>query len=262
MLMANTSAAKLAKERLIPFVYRVHEDPAPEKVEELMDVAAQMNIKVPQFTTIKAKHLAEILEKAKGQPLAPVVNNLVLRSMAKAKYSDEPLGHFGLVLADYAHFTSPIRRYPDLAIHRILTDLCYNKQPEDFMKKRYKAFAHDSAEQSSNCELVAMRVERDCDDCYIAEYMKAHLGEDFEGIIVSMQDFGFFVELPNTVQGLVRMESLKDGPYDYDGKFTVTKAGKPVYKVGDRVQVVCAGANVSSGQVDFTIYDGDAQKKK
>lgn len=261
MLMANTSAAKLAKERLIPFVYRVHEDPAPEKVEELMDVAAQMNIKVPQFTTIKAKHLAEILEKAKGQPLAPVVNNLVLRSMAKAKYSDEPLGHFGLVLADYAHFTSPIRRYPDLAIHRILTDLCYNKQPEDFMKKRYKAFAHDSAEQSSNCELVAMRVERDCDDCYIAEYMKAHLGEDFEGIIVSMQDFGFFVELPNTVQGLVRMESLKDGPYDYDGKFTVTKAGKPVYKVGDRVKVVCAGANVSSGQVDFTIYDGDAQKK-
>ena len=262
MLMANTSAAKLAKERLIPFVYRVHEDPAPEKVEELMDVAAQMNIKVPQFTTIKAKHLAEILEKAKGQPLAPVVNNLVLRSMAKAKYSDEPLGHFGLVLADYAHFTSPIRRYPDLSIHRILTDLCYNKQPEDFMKKRYKAFAHDSAEQSSNCELVAMRVERDCDDCYIAEYMKAHLGEDFEGIIVSMQDFGFFVELPNTVQGLVRMESLKDGPYDYDGKFTVTKAGKPVYKVGDRVHVVCAGANVSSGQVDFTIYDGDAQNKK
>ncbi|MBQ8782039.1 MAG: ribonuclease R [Oscillospiraceae bacterium] len=253
MLMANTSAAKLAKERMIPFVYRVHEDPAPEKIDELMDVAARMNITVPKFTEIKAKHLADILEKAKGEPLAPVINNLVLRSMAKAKYSEEPLGHFGLVLADYAHFTSPIRRYPDLAIHRILTDLCYNKQPADFMKKRYAAFAHDSAEQSSNCELVAMRVERECDDCYVAEYMKAHIGESFDGIITSVQDFGFFVELPSTVEGLVRIESLKDGPYDYDGRFTLTKAGKPCYKVGDKISVTCCGANVSSGQVDFTV---------
>ena len=255
MLMANTSAAKLAKERGIPFVYRVHEDPAPEKIEELMDVAARMNITVPKFTEIKAKHLADILEKSKGDPLSPVINNLVLRSMAKAKYSEEPLGHFGLVLADYAHFTSPIRRYPDLAIHRILTDLCYNKQPVDFMKKRYAGFAHDASEQSSSCELTAMRVERECDDCYVAEYMKAHIGEEFEGIITSVQDFGFFVELPNTVEGLVRVDSLKNGPYDYDGRFTFTKAGKPVYKVGDKVRVTCAAANVSSGQVDFTVTD-------
>lgn len=255
MLMANTSAAKLAKERQVPFVYRIHEDPAEEKVQELIDTAISMNLKIPHFSEIKAKHLADILEQAKESPMAPVINNLVLRSMAKAKYSEEPIGHFGLVLADYAHFTSPIRRYPDLAIHRILTDLCYNKQPESFLQKRYAAFAHDAAEQSSNCELTAMRIERECTDCYTAEYMRSHLGEDFYGLIVSMQDFGFFVELPNTVEGLVRIDSLKNGPYDYDGKFTLKKAGKPAYKVGDKVHVVCAGADVSAGQVDFTIYD-------
>lgn len=255
MLMANTAAAKTANERKIPFVYRIHEDPAPEKVSELLDVAARMNIKVPHFTEIKAKHLAEILEKTKDSPLAPVINNLVLRSMAKAKYSDQPVGHFGLVLADYAHFTSPIRRYPDLAIHRILTDLCYNKEPDEFLRKRYAAFAHDASEQSSNCELTAMRVERDCDDCYIAEYMKAHLGEEFDGMIVSVQEFGFFVQLPNTVEGLVRIETLKDGPYDFDGHFTLTKSGQAAFSVGDKVHVTCAGANVASGQVDFTVCE-------
>ncbi|MCD7730698.1 MAG: ribonuclease R [Oscillospiraceae bacterium] len=255
MLMANTAAAKTAKENGIPFVYRVHERPAPEKTAELLDVAARMNIKVPDFSEIKAKHLAEILEKTKESPLSPVINSLVLRSMAKAKYSEEPLGHFGLVLDDYAHFTSPIRRYPDLAIHRILTDLCYNKVSAESMRKRYAAFAHSASEQSSAQELTAMRVERDCSDCYIAEYMKAHLGEDFCGMIVSVQEFGFFVQLPNTVEGLVRIDSLKDGPYDFDGHFTLTKNGQASYTVGDKVHVVCAGANVSSGQVDFTIAE-------
>ena len=255
MLMANTSAARLAKENGIPFVYRVHEDPAPEKVQELVDTVSEMGIAVPHFTSVKPKHLAEILEKTSDSPLAQVINNMVLRSMAKAKYSEEPLGHFGLVLADYSHFTSPIRRYPDLAIHRILTDLCYNKQSTGYISKRYAGFAVEASRTSSECELVAMRVERDCEDCYIAEYMHGHIGEEFEGIISSVQEYGFFVELPNTVEGLVRLETLKDGPYDYDGKFTFTKNGKPVYRVGDPIKVICSAANVSSGQVDFTISE-------
>lgn len=258
MLMANTSAARLAKESGVPFVYRVHEDPAPEKVEELVDIVSRMGVNVPHFTSVKPRHLAEILEKTKDLPLASAINNMVLRSMAKAKYSDEPLGHFGLVLNDYAHFTSPIRRYPDLAIHRILTDLCYNKQNTKYMQKRYAGFAKEAAQQSSECELVAMRVERDCDDCYIAEYMTGHIGEAFEGIISSVQEFGFFVELPNTVEGLVRTDTLKNGPYDYDGHFTLTKEGKSVYRVGDKVKVICAAANVSAGQVDFTVV-GDCK---
>ncbi|MBQ7006879.1 MAG: VacB/RNase II family 3'-5' exoribonuclease, partial [Oscillospiraceae bacterium] len=136
MLMANTSAARLAKDNGVPFVYRVHEDPAPEKVSELVDVLSRFGVPVPKFTSAKPRHLAEILEKTKDMPIATAINNMVLRSMAKAKYADEPLGHFGLVLEDYAHFTSPIRRYPDLAIHRILTDLCYNKQNVKYMQKR------------------------------------------------------------------------------------------------------------------------------
>lgn len=256
MLMANTAAARLAKEAGIPFVYRVHEDPAPEKIGELVETVSVMGIAVPHFTTVKPKHLAEILEKTKDSPLAPVVNGMVLRSMAKAKYSDEPLGHFGLVLDDYAHFTSPIRRYPDLAIHRILTDLCYNKKTPDQIRKRYAAFANEAAHQSSERELVAMRIERACDDCYAAEYMSAHIGEHFEGMISSVQEFGFFVELPNTVEGLVRLDTLKNGPYDYDGRFALTKEGKNVYRVGDKVSVICAAANVSAGQVDFVV-EGD-----
>ena len=256
MLMANTSAARLAKDNGVPFVYRVHEDPAPEKVSELVDVLSRFGIPVPKFTSAKPKHLAEILEKTKGMPIATAINNMVLRSMAKAKYADEPLGHFGLVLDDYAHFTSPIRRYPDLAIHRILTDLCYNKQNVKYMQKRYAGFAKEAAQHSSEAELVAMRVERECDDCYLAEYMTKHVGETFEGMVSSVQEFGFFVELPNTIEGLVRVDSLSKGPYDYDGHFTLTKDGKPAYRVGDTVKVICIGANVSAGQVDFVI-DGD-----
>lgn len=255
MLMANTAAARTAKENGIPFVYRVHEDPAPEKVQELVDTVSRLGVAVPHFSSVKPKHLAEILEKTKELPLAAAINNMVLRSMAKAKYSDEPVGHFGLVLTDYAHFTSPIRRYPDLAIHRILTDLCYNKVSAAFLQKRYAGFAKEAAQQSSECELTAMRIERECDDCYCAEYMSAHVGEEFEGIISSVQEFGFFVELSNTVEGLVRADSLKDGPYDYDGHFTLTKNGKAVYRVGGSVKVVCAATNVSSGQIDFVIAD-------
>lgn len=253
MLMANTAAAKTARERNIPFVYRVHEDPAPEKITDLIETASLLNLKIPHFTEIKAKHLSDILSEAKDSPLSPIINNLVLRSMAKAKYSEKPLGHFGLVLKDYAHFTSPIRRYPDLAIHRILTDLCYNKQSEEFMNKRYAGFAHDAAEQSSECELTAMRIERDCTDCYIAEYMHGHLGEEFEGIITSVTEFGFYVELPNTVEGLVMTESLPDGPYEFDGRFSLTQNGKKAYSIGDRVKVICAAANVPSGKIDFTV---------
>lgn len=253
MLMANTAAAKTAKEHNIPFVYRVHEDPAPEKITDLIETASLLNLKIPHFTEIKAKHLSDILGQAKDSPLSPIINNLVLRSMAKAKYSEKPLGHFGLVLKDYAHFTSPIRRYPDLAIHRILTDLCYNKQSEEYMNKRYAGFAHDAAEQSSECELTAMRIERDCTDCYIAEYMHGHLGEEFEGIITSVTEFGFYVELPNTVEGLVMTESIPGGPYEFDGRFSLTQNSKKTYSIGDRVKVICAAANVPSGKIDFTV---------
>lgn len=254
MLMANTCAAKTAKERQVPFVYRVHEDPSPQKIADLKEACDRLNLTMPQFSEVKPVHLAELLRSVEDSELKPVINNMVLRSMAKAKYSDEPLGHFGLVLEDYAHFTSPIRRYPDLAIHRILTDVCYNKMEGKLVKKRYEGFAKAASEQSSACELTAMRVERECEDCYMAEYMQAHLGEEFDAIISGMTDYGFYAELDNTVEGLVKLETLGQG-YEFDGMFSITKDGKPVYKVGGRVRVKCVKASVSSGQVDFEVAD-------
>ena len=255
MLMANESAAKTAREHNIPFVYRVHENPAPEKITELIEVTDRLNIPHPTFSSVKPVHLAEILNSVRDTDLSPVINNMVLRSMAKAKYSDEPLGHFGLVLKDYAHFTSPIRRYPDLAIHRILTELCYEKAPAAVIAKKFGRFANAASARSSECELTAMRVERECEDCYIAEYMSAHLGEEFEGMVSSVTDYGMYIELPSTVEGLVKLETLPDGVYEFDGHFSVTKDGKAVYSVGQHVKVKCVKADPASGNIDFVIVN-------
>lgn len=255
MLMANECAAKTAREHDVPFVYRVHENPAAEKISELIEVTDRLNIPHPNFSSVKPVHLAEILNSVKDTDLSPVINNMVLRSMAKAKYSDEPLGHFGLVLKDYAHFTSPIRRYPDLAIHRILTELCYNKASSAMVAKKFGKFANAASLQSSECELTAMRVERECEDCYIAEYMSKHLGEEFEGMICGITDYGMYVELPNTLEGLVKIETLPDGVYEYDGHFSITRDGKAIYSVGQHVRVKCVKTDVSGGNIDFTIVE-------
>lgn len=255
MLMANQSAATLGRMKGLPFVYRIHEDPAVEKVDKLKQTLVKMNIPFPKFTEIKPCHLAKILEEVKDTPQFPVINKLVLRSMAKAKYSTDPVGHFGLVLDDYAHFTSPIRRYPDLSIHRILSDLVAG-MPEEKIKKRYKAFAVESSQHSSSTEQTAMIVERDCEDCYKAEYMKEHLNETYEGIISGVTDYGFYVELPNTVEGLVSTDSLPKGVYEFDGIYTMKDAlsGKE-FSIGNNVKVKCVKADVSSGNIDFVLSD-------
>lgn len=255
MLLANESAARLAKEKKIPFVYRIHETPAPEKVERLTELLPRMGVECPQFTTIKPRHLAQILIEAKEKqnPLLPVLNVLVLRSMAKAKYAPEPVGHFGLALEDYAHFTSPIRRYPDLAIHRILSDLTAGYDAA-WMEKRYTAFAVNASDRATATELRAMIAERQCEDCYKAEYMLAHIGECFDATIVSVTDFGFYVELPNTVEGLIHIHALPAGEYESDGVMTLTDhlSGKQ-YTMGQPIRVQCTKADVNSGNVDFAL---------
>ena len=162
MLTANEAAAKLAREKKVPFVYRIHEAPPEEKVERLHEVLPKLGFECPQFNEFKPVHAGMILEQARGTDKFEAVNLMVLRSMAKAKYSTEPLGHFGLVLEDYAHFTSPIRRYPDLAIHRIITDILAGYGSE-WLNKRYSGFAANSAERSSAAELRAVAIERECD---------------------------------------------------------------------------------------------------
>lgn len=251
MLMANESAAKLAKEKEIPFVYRVHESPDESRIDNLKQVLDRMNIEYPNFSVPKPAHLSKILKDAKDSESYPVVNSMVLRSMAKAKYMNKPLGHFGLALDDYSHFTSPIRRYPDLAIHRILSDVAEGKD-NDWLTKRYDAFSVNASERSTNAEIKAMTVERECEDCYKAEYMQSKVGEEFDGIITSVSEFGFYVELANTVEGLVHVNSMPECRFDYDGLVCLTdEITKTTFMTGERVRVSCVRANVNSGNVDF-----------
>ena len=257
MLTANEAAARLAREKEVPFLYRVHESPSPEKISDLKDGLRRLNVEIPSFSEAKPVHLAQILENAKDKPVYPVVNMMTLRSMAKAKYEPEPKGHFGLALEDYAHFTSPIRRYPDLAIHRILSDIV-NGADKEWLDKRYSGFVQRTSQRSTETEIRAMNIERDCEDCYKAEYMQQHLGEVFEGLISSVTEFGFYVELPDTIEGLVHVNSLPEGNYIYDGYFSLAdEYSSTTFTVGDRVRVMVAGANVNSGKIDFEIADSE-----
>lgn len=251
MLMANEAAARFGRENGLPFVYRVHEEPNPEKIQSLSEVLSVLGVPHSFKNGVSPKTLSGVLEYAKGKDSSVIINSLVLRSMAKAKYSDEPLGHFGLVLKDYAHFTSPIRRYPDLAIHRIMSDFLSGTDKGE-LKRRYSRFAHAASERSSEAEVNAMSLERSCDDCYKAEYLLGKIGEEVSGIICSVMDFGFFVMLDDTCEGLVRIETLPNGQYYVNDLMTLKNnlTGEK-YSVGERVTVRILNANVSSGKVDF-----------
>jgi ribonuclease R len=251
MLCANEAVAKFARERKLPFVYRVHESPDSERLETLAAAMKAAGIAADKLRPgLTPGDLAAAMKNAKDLPRAKMLSDLALRTMAKARYSPECLGHFGLALEDYCHFTSPIRRYPDLSIHRILTDALAGGNTAE----RYTLFAAQSSEQSSKREIVAMQVEWDCDDIYIAEYMTRHIGESFEGTVSSVKQFGMYVELDNSVEGLVRIDKLP-GWFEYnEAALTLScpKSGMS-FTVGDRVKVIAARADVSSGQIDFEL---------
>ena len=251
MLLANEASARMAREKMLPFVYRVHAKPSPERIENLEKILLRLGVEVPVFTNIQPVHLAKILDDARGTDLYPVLNVMVLRSMAKAAYAPEAIGHFGLALKDYAHFTSPIRRYPDLAIHRILSQ--YLENPD-------AGFVDQASRQSSDAELRAITIERDCDDCYKAEYMRQHLGGIFDGIVAGVTDFGFYVALPNTVEGLVHVASLPESDWINDDSIAFREEqGTACYRLGDSVRVQCVKVDVNGGNVDFAlVHEGHA----
>lgn len=253
MLLANESAARFAKKNKLPFVYRIHEDPNTEKIESLKEVLNILGIPHSFSGRVSPGDLSGVLDFVRGKDSAMIVNSLVLRSMAKARYSSEPIGHFGLVIDDYAHFTSPIRRYPDLAIHRIMSAFLSGAS-HDEINRKFSKFAEEASKQSSETELTAMSLERDCDDCYKAEYLKTRIGEEADGVICSVMDFGFFVTLDDTCEGLVRTESLGDGEYSVSDLMTLRNENTgEKYSVGDRVTVRIDDANVNSGKVDFSL---------
>lgn len=257
MLCANEAAATFAMEREVPFVYRVHEKPSMDKAKALAETLEALGLPTYRLRGGECSNteLAAILAKAKETPYARIVNHQLLRSMAKAKYSDTNIGHFGLVLENYAHFTSPIRRYPDLTIHRILTDMVAGV-PSQKIIKRYKNFAALSAQHSSERELAAMDTERGCEDCYKAEYILSHLGEEFEATISSVAPHGLYAEMENTVEGLIRIENLPEGSYDTDSQieYVNTTTGER-YRIGDKVRIKVLAADVSAGHIDFALLE-------
>lgn len=252
MLMANNAAAALAMKEKFPFVYRVHEAPTVEKLTLLNETLTALGIN-PEGIGEKstAGDLARILRENKDSDKYIVINRIVLRTMMKARYSEEPLGHYGLVMPEYAHFTSPIRRYADLSIHRILTDYVYALSNEK-LNKKYTKFAAEAAMQASNTELSAVRCERECENFYMAEYMKKHVGEEFDGFISGVSPSGVFVALENTVEGMVPVTRMPLGEYEVQHGVILTGAANgQVFTVGDKVRIKCVSVNVNGGFIDF-----------
>ena len=253
MLLANQCAANAGRTRKVPFVYRIHEAPDAERMEKLMTMLKACAVDVRFKGEVPTQlELAALLDKTRGEPIQIPVHTGVLRSMQKARYSTEPQGHFGLVLSDYAHFTSPIRRYPDLAIHRILTDMLLGETPQQ-LEGKYHDFAEHACEQSSTKEVEAQRIERDVEDCYKAEYMSAHLGETYTGTVSGVTQRGVFVALDNTVEGFVPSAELCKGePVVTEGVRVYDPLTGRHWMLGDPMQVRATAANIQLGRIDFS----------
>lgn len=253
MVLANETVAKEFDELKIPFVYRVHEAPTKEKVYALCDFLKGIGVRYPQVPdNITPAYFQEILNTVEETSTQDVVNKMLLRSMQKAKYANQNLGHFGLALENYCHFTSPIRRYPDLTIHRIIKDYLHKKITEE-TKDDLDIFAFDAAEQSSECERNADAAERDVDDLWKAYLMKDRVGEVFDATISSVTNFGVFVALDNTCEGLVRIEALPDDTYIFLEKQLKLKGSSNVFSIGDKVKVELTNVNLYSRDIDFKI---------
>lgn len=264
MITANQAAAKLARASGIPFVYRVHEQPNPERVANLVQLVGALGLNAQRLKKdgeLKTADFADIMKQASGTPAQKVISHQLLRTMAKARYDTAPIGHFGLALADYCHFTSPIRRYPDTAIHRILSAMLKTKNKEELVR-RYEAFANAAASESSAAEVRAMQAERSAESCYMAEYVTQHIGDCYDGIISGVTQRGVFVELPNSVEGFVPVESFKGAKFRFDGMITQIdeNTGRKL-TIGQPLSIRVAAADVASGRIDFVPDNGAKEQQ-
>jgi len=251
MVVANEVVAKTFSEKKIPFVYRVHEKPDPDKMANFFDFVSMFGVNVKADKKfVEPKDLQQILSSVENLPAKEVVNMVMLRSLKKAKYFDTCLGHFGLALNYYCHFTSPIRRYPDLTIHRIIKEylhgnMSYIKSPKmvDFVSK--------ASIKSSECEKNAEDAERAVEDYKKCEYMSGFVGQNFEGIISGLNQRGFFVELDNTCEGFVPVATLKDDFYDYDERKYMLCGKTHFFKIGERVEVKLQSCELQERKINF-----------
>ena len=251
MVTANIAAAKFSLDHKLPFLYRVHGTPDPKRVEELVTLLQLVGVPCKEIVkpNPETQDFAAILDRVRGLPCETLVSQRLLRTMKKARYSTEETGHFGLALSDYSHYTSPIRRYPDTSIHRVLSAFVEG-MPAEEVRRRYAQFCETSATESSRNEIRALIAERDAEDCYMAEYMSQHIGEHFEGTVSGVTMRGVFVRLENSVEGFVSLDAFEGEDFVYDGLIT-QRSPKRELTIGTPLPIIVASAYVATGKVDF-----------
>ncbi|MBQ1614717.1 MAG: ribonuclease R, partial [Selenomonas sp.] len=259
MLAANETVAKHMDTRNLPFMYRVHEQPSEEKIERLNNLLAAFGLFVKQDEQghIKPIDVQQVLEKVEGRPEERIISTVSLRSMQQARYSEQSLGHFGLAARYYTHFTSPIRRYPDLIVHRLLREtFATGSLPLDRQAK-LKIVLPEIADHTSNRERLATEAERETTDMKKIEYMAQFVGEEFTGVISGVTAFGIFVELDNGVEGLVHVSTMTNDYYEYveEQYAMIGERTRTQYRLGDEVEVILARANVEERNLDFVLKD-------
>lgn len=253
MLTANETVAERFYWLEVPFIYRVHEEPDIDKVKELNKMLFNFGYKIHiSQDKVYSSSFSKILEDVKGKPEEKVVSNLILRTLKVAKYDSENLGHFGIAGKYYCHFTSPIRRYPDLFIHRVISEYFISN---DRQKQRFIDKAPKYAKNSSEREKVAQKAEREAESMKKAEFMEDKIGNVYDGIVSSVTGFGIFVELENTVEGLIRFENLGDEYFIYNeaNKTLVGEKTKTIYKLGDKIRIKVISASKELREIDFAI---------
>jgi len=255
MVITNEVIARHCCKLNLPFVYRVHEDPTPERIQSFKAFIASFGLNLYAGNEgYEPKVFQKLLNQIKETVFSQPISKIMLRSMQKARYYPENLGHFGLALKDYCHFTSPIRRYPDLFIHRVISRYIENGYALD--EKEYLKLKNKATKLSitcSDCEKTATEVERDFDDLFMAKYMAKHLGDEYDGVISSITAFGMYVKLDNTVEGLVTLASLEDDYYIYNEK-TMMLIGERTakkYEIGQKIRIKVVRSSVELRQIDF-----------
>lgn len=266
MLAANETVAEHFHWLKVPFIYRVHEDPDQEKLQNFLAFAANFGHHVKgRGNSIHPRALQSLLEDIQGTKEQTVISTMMLRSMKQAKYDAEMSGHFGLAAEYYSHFTSPIRRYPDLVIHRVIREVIENggMLPEN-RQEHLAARMPDIAQQSSERERVAVEAERDTEKMKKAEYMLDKVGEEFDGIISSVTSFGMFIELENTVEGLIRLSALTDDYYHFDDQHMalIGERTSKVFRIGDEAKIRVARVNMDEYTIDFEMVDMKPRRER
>ena len=260
MLIANETVAKEFCTKMLPFVYRVHEKPNVEKLENFAEFVKPFGLEfVGDFENMSAGKIQKFLNTVPDEQKT-ILNKVLLRAMQKAKYSESCLGHYGLGAEYYCHFTSPIRRYPDLTIHRIIKDYLHNELKGEKLN-RTKSFVSESAMQSSVRETVADKAEREVDDYFKARYMMSQKGKIFDGIISGVTDRGLFVELDNTCEGFISVYNLPDERYEYNELHMSLNGSSTKFKIGDKIKIKVSDVNIEERKIDF-IYENEKIKQK